>query len=111
MSVASMIRAHGKTIAVERPSDARDEIGGRAPTYAPVATGLRAWVQPASVSTIGTYGRRDVRVTHSVFTSIDPEVREGDRLDVSGRKLSVRGVKNVAEADRLWRIDAEEIAS
>ena len=98
----------GHSVDIERPSYVTDDIGGRTKTFAAISSGLAAWVQPARGHDIEQYGARDIKITHSVYFSADPEVQLGDRIVHDSRYLSVRGIKDAGELDKLWRIDCEE---
>ncbi len=108
MSIASMIASSGHTISVERPTSARDSLGGRNPSWQAVASDVPAWVQDASATVRELYGRRGIEVTHRVYVDRDLGLQEGDRILFAGRNMLVIGATNAAGLGRLWHIDVQE---
>lgn len=108
MSIASMIASSGHTINVQRPTDARDGLGGRSPTWANVAINVPAWVQDASATVQESYARRGIEVTHRIYVDRDLGLLEGDRIVFASRNLLVIGSTNAAGLERLWQIDVRE---
>ncbi|MCD6404715.1 MAG: head-tail adaptor protein [Planctomycetes bacterium] len=107
-NIAALVARSGHSVDVERAISTEDAAGGRRTTWNTVRQAVPAWVQPAKAETIETYGKRNMRVTHSVYFASDPGLCPGDRLRFSRRFLVVGGVSNAGELDRLWRADCRE---
>jgi hypothetical protein len=67
-----------------------------------------AWYQPLSGADIIRYEKRGIYVSGKVFTAIDPEVEEGDRLVFKNKTFRVQSNVNQAGKSTLYRIDVAE---
>ena len=106
--IPNIIAVAGHTVTLERCTTGVNSIGGRDRVWNTVTAGIAAWVQPAKPGVIAQYSERDVEVTQSVFFSTDPGAELGDRFLFGTRYLLVKGPKNAAEVDKLWRVDCGE---
>jgi hypothetical protein len=79
----------------------RDEYIGNREVAVPLATGVQAWVQNASMSEITEFQKRDMAVTHKAFFLADHGMRPGDLFTVTSGPAFVGDVlKFQAKSDR-----------
>lgn len=108
-AIVNLIATASHSVQFQTQTETVDSGGARIPgTLGNLGSAMTAWVQPASSDTLESYGKREIRVTHSIYLSADPGVGEGDVAVYDGRSFLVRGSRNVSELDRLWKVDVEE---
>lgn len=71
------------TARIDRFSNANDSLGANLPTAVEIESGVRCWVQNASMGEIEAYQKRDQQVTHKVFFTAKPPLRVGDQLTIT----------------------------
>jgi hypothetical protein len=107
-----------QTLALQRPTIARDASGGAIRSYNMVAGNLSCAVSPASARIVSDYARRDMLVDHHVYTTADLEalipggVRLGDRFTDGKNIYLVKAVKRTANKlvtnEVMYEIDCEK---
>lgn len=108
-TIARLIASAAHTLDVERAVATPDELGGREMSWATLAEGLVAWVQPASAAALEMSGKLSQEITHTVYFAADPGLLLGDRLIFSGRKFVVAAVENAGEMGALWQAHCREV--
>jgi len=92
-----------------RRSEAIGSAGERLFSWSSVGT-FTGWRQDIGSGIREQYQRRELTVTHKIFTASNPEIHEGDRIiDYTGASMMVRGVVDQAGLNRVMRLDCEEV--
>ena len=79
----SLLDQFPHTVTHKRYEYEQDEYGGNLQEETTVTSGVRAWVQNASMAEIQEYEKQDQKITHKVFIITDPGLRPGDVLVVT----------------------------
>jgi hypothetical protein len=81
--------------------------GWQTQTYAEPTT-IAALISPTNAQRLFYYAQRNIKITHSIYTStaISPEV--GDIITYGSRTFVIDGFTNVLESGRLYLIDCHE---
>jgi len=106
MNIAGTIAISGHQITLEAPQNRPDAIGARVNMWLPIVENLAAWVQDARAEVVEAYARREMKVTHCIYTQLNPGIQEGWRLRFGTRVFRILGVVNMAGLGELYRIDA-----
>lgn len=83
--------------------------GGNNPITTTVYSGLACLVQPVTAKWLMQYLTPSINLTHTVFFSGAPAIRNADVIVFGARKLRVEGVRNLQEWDRVLAVDCIEI--
>ena len=67
------------------------------------------WRQPMSSAERIMYERREISVDSKVFVAVNPNIAEGDRLEMSDGNYIVRGVVDQAGTGEIWRLNVEKV--
>lgn len=97
------------TVSIERKTTDVDAALGQISTYTPVYSYIAASVQPASTTIIDIYSRRNLEVTHMVYTGKAIAVQIGDLVVFGNRQFYVMGFRNLLENGRLYEMTCREI--
>lgn len=117
------------TIDVIRPAPSKGTSGGEKQTPSTPYSGLACLVQPVQANWLIQYQRRSIDVTHTVFfspivqggafssafspafatTTTTPILLNGDWLQYAGRKLLIKGIRNLQEWGRVLAVDCLEV--
>jgi hypothetical protein len=103
------------TVSHSRQKYSRDNYLGAISEDESLATGVRAWVQNASMNEITEFQKQDQIVSHKVFYKTDPSLRPGDEITVTagpsfiGRVFSFKCITDTsAGLGRVWRCMVDE---
>lgn len=108
-----------QALSLERATTTQDNSGGTVREWAEQADGILCAVQPASSHTIDVYARREITVTHMIYSRaeinslVSGGLRENDRfVDAAGNYYLVRGIKRHSNLSLslslLYEIAAEQ---
>lgn len=118
------------TIDVHRPAPSKGTSGGEKQTDSTAYTGLPCLVQPVTATWLAQYQRRSIDVTHTVFFAprttggafsngfssgfdiggTKPIIANGDWLLFNGRKLLIKGIRDLQEWGRVLAVDCLEVS-
>lgn len=116
MSVATLSNT---SVQVQRPTETVDAWGGKTRSAWSTEQTLKMRVQPLSGSEIRLHSREEMRVTHKVYVSGKPDIRDTDRLKPTGsvggtdkwdsnRSLYVQAVRNIDLVNSFLTLECEE---
>lgn len=117
------------TIDVHRPSPNKGTSGAEMQTDSTPYTGVPCLVQPVTATWLVQYQRRSIDVTHTVFLApryvggafsnafsdafdigrTTPIIATGDYFMYAGRKLLVKGIRDLQEWGRVLAVDCLEV--
>ena len=104
MSVATLSVT---TITVSRPTITVDSFGGQLRKWATVLT-TKARVQPLSGADRVRHERLEEIITHKVYVSGTPDIRDQDRITAGSLTLYVRSVRDIDLVGSFLTIECEQ---
>ena len=110
-----------QTARLEKQASSQDAAGGTTKTWAVVIASVPVSIQPLSSFTIDVYNRRDIQVSHAIYTTMDLDslvsggetgVTAAFRFNQNGTIYAVVGVKKnlnqVLSIQPLYEIIAQQ---
>lgn len=99
-----------KLARVEARNPHRSGYGDTTPAWTPVPgkEALPCLLRPLKAEALARQGRDMEKTWIRVYFAADPGVTRNDRLVVEGRYLTVQGVVNVNEMNRVYEVDCIE---
>ena len=94
-------------ITIRRPSYTTDSSGGKKADYSTVAT-MKGFVQNSSPDMVEDYRKREIKITHSIYCTTQPDTRIEDLIEWNGKNLFVRVAHDLCNMGKVYRILAEE---
>jgi len=110
MSAESLIALHGESVQFQRVTVVKTPSGATARSWTNLGAAVGGWIQPMSSETILAYNARDINVSGSLYTTINPGVSIGDRVVVGVLKFGIIGIEDQAGLSRVFRFDLNESA-
>ncbi len=100
-----------QVISVQRASTARDPLGGLTTQWTTVLSAVSAAVQERRASNREDAWRQPPRAWVQVFVGPEQDIRPGDRLSWRQRIFHIVRCRDLAGAQRLLMLEAQEVTS